>query len=205
MPMPENLKELIKSPIADLKNTGGPKGGSITAALFLKEFVGDIPWAHLDIAGASFLDKERAYESARRDRRRRPHARGARPPADGVVLPKQPTALDGGSLSDARASVRSDAADVNDIGSTEQGWSSITEIDGPPVSGGLRVAGGLGLSSRTSQRFRESGGIDGETAGAIDPTPRWRAAPSPGVAANHWGRFRRRPSRNRSPHRPSRL
>jgi leucyl aminopeptidase len=63
MPMPENLKELIKSPIADLKNTGGPKGGSITAALFLKEFVGAIPWAHLDIAGASFLDKDRVYEA----------------------------------------------------------------------------------------------------------------------------------------------
>jgi leucyl aminopeptidase len=62
MPMPENLKELIKSPIADLKNTGGPKGGSITAALFLKEFVGDIPWAHLDIAASSFLDKERTYD-----------------------------------------------------------------------------------------------------------------------------------------------
>jgi leucyl aminopeptidase len=62
MPMPENLKELIKSPVADLKNTGGPKGGSITAALFLKEFVGDIPWAHLDIAASSFLDKERTYD-----------------------------------------------------------------------------------------------------------------------------------------------
>lgn len=62
MPLPDNLKELIKSPVADLKNTGGPKGGSITAALFLKEFVGDVPWAHLDIAGASFLEKDRVYD-----------------------------------------------------------------------------------------------------------------------------------------------
>jgi leucyl aminopeptidase len=58
LPLPEHMKELIKSPIADLKNTGGPKGGSITAALFLREFVGDVPWAHLDIAGPSHLDKE---------------------------------------------------------------------------------------------------------------------------------------------------
>jgi leucyl aminopeptidase len=62
MPMPENLKDLIKSPIADLKNIGGPKGGSITAALFLKEFVNDIPWAHLDIAASSYMDKEKGYE-----------------------------------------------------------------------------------------------------------------------------------------------
>lgn len=62
LPIPSDMKELIKSPIADLKNTGGRYGGSITAALFLKEFVGDIPWAHLDIAGSSHLDKARGYE-----------------------------------------------------------------------------------------------------------------------------------------------
>ena len=41
----------IKSEIADLKNVGGRAGGSITAALFLKEFVKKTPWAHVDIAG----------------------------------------------------------------------------------------------------------------------------------------------------------
>ena len=46
------LNELAKS-IADLKNCGSKKGGSITAALFLQEFVGKMPWAHLDIAGTA--------------------------------------------------------------------------------------------------------------------------------------------------------
>jgi leucyl aminopeptidase len=61
MPLPRDMEELIKSPIADLKNTGGRNGGSINAALFLQHFVGKIPWAHLDIAGPSALEKERGY------------------------------------------------------------------------------------------------------------------------------------------------
>ncbi|MFL5421986.1 MAG: leucyl aminopeptidase [Myxococcales bacterium] len=61
MPLPRDMEELIKSPIADIKNTGGRNGGSINAALFLQHFVGRIPWAHLDIAGPSALEKERGY------------------------------------------------------------------------------------------------------------------------------------------------
>ncbi|KAI5180671.1 cytosol aminopeptidase [Nematocida sp. AWRm80] len=54
LPVTCEYSSLITSDVADLKNVGGPGAGSITAALFLKEFVGDIPWAHLDIAGVSF-------------------------------------------------------------------------------------------------------------------------------------------------------
>jgi len=61
MPLPPEMVELIKSPIADLKNTGGRFGGSINAALFLQHFVGKTPWAHLDIAGPSSLEKEKGY------------------------------------------------------------------------------------------------------------------------------------------------
>jgi leucyl aminopeptidase len=61
MPLPGEMEELIKSPIADLKNTGGRHGGAISAALFLQHFVGKVPWAHLDIAGPSSLDKEKGY------------------------------------------------------------------------------------------------------------------------------------------------
>ena len=58
MPLAAEYKEQIKSPIADIKNLGGPGGGgSITAALFLKEFVEETPWAHLDIAGPVWNDK----------------------------------------------------------------------------------------------------------------------------------------------------
>jgi leucyl aminopeptidase len=55
MPLDEDLKDTIKSPIADIKNTGDGYGGSISAALFLREFVGEAPWIHLDIAGPAFL------------------------------------------------------------------------------------------------------------------------------------------------------
>ncbi len=55
LPLDEELRETIKSPIADIKNTGDGYGGSIAAALFLREFVGDAKWIHLDIAGPAFL------------------------------------------------------------------------------------------------------------------------------------------------------
>lgn len=61
MPMEEKYFEGLKSGIADMKNTGPRPGGSITAALFLKQFVKDTPWAHLDIAGPVWSDKENGY------------------------------------------------------------------------------------------------------------------------------------------------
>jgi leucyl aminopeptidase len=59
LPMFPEYKELNKSNVADMKNTGGRGAGSIAAAFFLKEFVDDRPWAHLDIAGVDFFDKEK--------------------------------------------------------------------------------------------------------------------------------------------------
>ena len=61
LPLWDEYVELIKSDIADWKNTGGRSGGAITAALFLKQFAGEGPWAHLDIAGASWLKKDRPW------------------------------------------------------------------------------------------------------------------------------------------------
>jgi len=58
MPLEEKYFEGMKSPIADMKNTGPRAGGSITAALFLKQFVENTPWAHLDIAGPVWAEKE---------------------------------------------------------------------------------------------------------------------------------------------------
>lgn len=51
LPLIPDYRKLIDSDIADMKNIGGPYGGAITAGLFLKEFIGDTKWAHLDIAG----------------------------------------------------------------------------------------------------------------------------------------------------------
>ena len=61
MPLPTRLAEQLKSDIADLKNTGERWGGALTAGLFLKEFVGDIPWVHVDIAGPSSASKEHGH------------------------------------------------------------------------------------------------------------------------------------------------
>jgi len=54
MPMPDAYNKQIESMIADVKNTGGRPGGSITAALFLQKFVNGLPWAHLDIASTAW-------------------------------------------------------------------------------------------------------------------------------------------------------
>ena len=56
LPMEERYFEGLKSQIADMKNTGPRAGGSITAALFLKQFVKDTPWMHLDVAGPVWAD-----------------------------------------------------------------------------------------------------------------------------------------------------
>ncbi|OGG02990.1 hypothetical protein A2W14_04410 [Candidatus Gottesmanbacteria bacterium RBG_16_37_8] len=59
MPLSEQYKELNKSKIADIKNIQtGRYGGAITAALFLQEFVGTTAWAHLDIAGPAYIEKD---------------------------------------------------------------------------------------------------------------------------------------------------
>ena len=57
LPMYEEYKESLKSEVADMQNTGSRWGGASTAGLFLKEFVKDAKWAHIDIAGVAFMDK----------------------------------------------------------------------------------------------------------------------------------------------------
>ena len=65
MPLQPSYKQGLKSPIADMKNTGPRPGGSITAALFLQDFVcPNLAWAHLDIAGTVWSDKERGLDPA---------------------------------------------------------------------------------------------------------------------------------------------
>jgi leucyl aminopeptidase len=61
MPLLEDLREQIKSEVADVKQTGDRYGGSITAALFLREFVGDSRWVHCDIAGPANIDRPSAW------------------------------------------------------------------------------------------------------------------------------------------------
>jgi leucyl aminopeptidase len=64
MPMEDRYFDGLKSSIADMKNTGPRAGGSITAALFLKQFIKETPWAHLDIAGPVWADKEVGVNNA---------------------------------------------------------------------------------------------------------------------------------------------
>jgi leucyl aminopeptidase len=61
LPVFDEYKDQIRSDIADLMNTGGRAAGSITAAMFLKEFAGGLPWAHLDIAGTAWADEAKPY------------------------------------------------------------------------------------------------------------------------------------------------
>ena len=61
LPLGEEYAELIKSDIGDIKNTGGRFGGASTAAEFLKTFVEDTPWIHLDIAGTAWIEDSKPY------------------------------------------------------------------------------------------------------------------------------------------------
>ena len=64
MPLDDEYKEqYLKSAFADLPNIGGRWGGSITAAMFLKEFADPTPWVHLDIAGTAWLDEGKPYHA----------------------------------------------------------------------------------------------------------------------------------------------
>jgi leucyl aminopeptidase len=61
--MYDEYREQLKSDYADIKNSGGRAAGTITAAWFLREFVGEFPWVHLDIAGTAWGDGKLAYQT----------------------------------------------------------------------------------------------------------------------------------------------
>ena len=63
LPLWEEYRELVKSDIADVKNSGGRGAGSITGGWFLREFVEGFPWVHIDIAGTAYTESEAAYQS----------------------------------------------------------------------------------------------------------------------------------------------
>jgi len=62
LPVFEDYSEALKSEIADFANIGGREAGAITAALFVKEFVNELPWGHLDIAGTSWAEEQQPYQ-----------------------------------------------------------------------------------------------------------------------------------------------
>jgi leucyl aminopeptidase len=61
LPLFDEYKDQLRSEIADMLNTGGRLGGAITAALFLKEFTGGLPWIHLDIAGTAWSEDTKPF------------------------------------------------------------------------------------------------------------------------------------------------
>ena len=61
LPVDEEYREMIKSGIADIVNSGGRWGGAVTAAMFLKEFVEETPWIHLDIAGVAWMEENKPW------------------------------------------------------------------------------------------------------------------------------------------------
>jgi len=62
MPVFADYMEQLKSEIADMTNTGGRAAGAITGALFVKEFAGDLPWVHMDIAGTAWAEEPKPYQ-----------------------------------------------------------------------------------------------------------------------------------------------
>jgi leucyl aminopeptidase len=64
LPVEDDYREVIKSTIADIKNTGGRYGGAINAAMFLKEFADETPWLHLDIAAVAWVDDPKAWSAS---------------------------------------------------------------------------------------------------------------------------------------------
>lgn len=64
LPMEDKYFDSMKSVVADMKNTGARAGGAISASLFLKQFIKDTPWLHLDVAGPVWNDKESGYNNA---------------------------------------------------------------------------------------------------------------------------------------------
>ena len=63
MPLFDDYLDQLRSEVADLLNTGGRLGGAVTAALFLKQFASEVPWAHLDIAGTSWIDEPKPWQA----------------------------------------------------------------------------------------------------------------------------------------------
>jgi leucyl aminopeptidase len=61
LPLFDEYKDQLRSEVADMLNTGGRLGGAITAALFLKEFTGGLPWVHLDIAGTAWSEENKPF------------------------------------------------------------------------------------------------------------------------------------------------
>jgi leucyl aminopeptidase len=61
MPLDDEYRDLLKTVYADIGNIGGRYGGACTAAMFIKEFVGDTPWVHVDVAGTAWLDDAKPY------------------------------------------------------------------------------------------------------------------------------------------------
>jgi len=63
MPLYEEYTEQLRSDVADMTNTGGRPAGACTAAMFIKEFVGELPWVHLDIAGTAWADEAKPWQA----------------------------------------------------------------------------------------------------------------------------------------------
>ncbi len=61
LPLADDIKDHLKSDVADVKNVGEQHGGAIVAGLFLQHFVGSVPWIHVDVAGPAFLDRAAPY------------------------------------------------------------------------------------------------------------------------------------------------
>lgn len=62
LPADDDYADLLKSESADMVNSGGRAGGAIAGAMFVREFTGGLPWAHLDVAGTAWADDTKPWQ-----------------------------------------------------------------------------------------------------------------------------------------------
>ena len=162
MPLFDEYADQLRSEIADMMNVGGRPAGACTAAMFLKEFAGGLPWAHLDVAGTAWIDDAKPWAGEGADRGRGQDADRAglyqRRLALGPVL--APTAVRRG-LSEGRLGLLARGFRTPDPGSREEVQRVCTTAVQPDHGARRRAAG------RVHDRHRHPGRVDGLTGALL--------------------------------------
>ena len=158
MPLYDDYRDQLKSEIADMMNTGGRPAGAITAALFLKEFTGGLPWAHLDIAGTAWAEEAKPL------------------PAEG------PDGVAVRTLAELRSSIRSVECEIpahrqqaSPAASSRHPASATLESFGAPQQTDQPVTGLIGVVLSASHATMISGVALARSACVRRPAPRSRS------------------------------
>jgi hypothetical protein len=141
MPLIEELASQLKSDVADLKHVGERYGGAITAALFLREFVEQIPWIHCDIPGAVYADRPSGvYPKGATGHAVATFLKLVEGFSSGVALPRQPTSAESRTAEPPRG--RRKASQRSSRGAAERPKARGSARRAEEASGAKRPRGG---------------------------------------------------------------